>query len=1091
MPVLPDVRQQYGTNLGQPIDTSGEEQNAKVYGAIGQFSSQVGEFATQVARDINLKAANLEKSQKLAQYETQRQTLLDTMSRDPNLDFVNNSKQIEEDYRNTLRSSRESILTNAQSGMAKEMMEQSLASAEPEEALSLLKLKNEKINNALKIELSKAEEDYSSSLLSPNTDFNLANDNFKKTINRISSVYGSYYTPEVHQKYQQNIADIGAQRSMSTMLMSGRTQEAAAQLLGSNYSLLLNHMKTNFKNGVDTYMGVGLRDETRPGYYKVHLPNGTIVDFDSKNEEQWKKASFMLSKEFSRMSENVFIDSTPTNEIIRNSSPETKSQMFNSLFKALYTKPKEDTTIATKVANDFNKLATRGKVTKDHIDSVMAPEVLSNLNKGQQVEVASSLVVQAVQDIVNRIPREKISEQETILKEVEKFMETLPTTMKDDKNYQTVAAYVGDGDTEKGLEVLKQDIMSKVQRDAFLEAAERRRIELKTEFEKDPISTARKSIGESAQATAIRRKLFADGAIKKINGLTPDEYAFAKNEHTKIKSEVTSLGDAFGLTENVVDKDTENAIREAFRASYSDTGELTAIVDNLKKIYGDLDFAQLMVQVEQPDMVMALANSNLDYIGTLSRANKWFDSYKRTTMTKEGQEPALKEIYDAMAMDKSLNNYLNISMNYMKSSSPLVAKAMKENVKKVALYNMKQQGLYAQDSVDAAVKSLIGNNNELLKHKDGFFSDNKEYSVIVDKAHKLTSDDIKEAFDGSVGNIDWVRRQSFALPKEMQSKDGETYTRARFEKMITENATVINASNVDGFILGFRFADKNGDKKFIPLMTAEGEEALLPISEVKRMRDENKKKEEANSFLNKVIQMTGAVKDIFSTPAEVKTKAPQALTPPKSPITFTPTTYKLLTKNRSTDHFINSPMLYEINTLQRRENANMAKNFNKVILNHGTTTLGGAMTAAALKDAADALKIPYPKNKESKSLVEYFASTIKTKADYDKLFIKYMQINRNYIREELKGLPEYKKATLADLAWTLGANAIKKSGVVELFRDPSKTTEDIYNHLLSANMKISSDSNKTVSEIFKENFTTEIKGVREKNRRLREILAWK
>ena len=552
MPVLPDVQREYNSNVGQMPDTTGEEHNSKIYGAIGQFSESLGNFSANVARDLNVKAANIETTAKLSQYETDKKKLFDEMSRDPNLDFVANGKQIEEQFQEQMRLKRESLLQGSQSYMSRSAMEQKLASAEPEEALELLKLKNQKIEESKKLYLANVENNYGSTLMSPSADFNLANKEMKRAMNDASSIYGNYFTKEEAQKYQEKLSDFGGTHTMNAMLMQNRTQEAAAQLLGSNYTELLNHMKSNFKNGIDSYVGVGLRDESVVGQYNIHMPNGQIVAYQA-SEEQWKKSPYMLSKEYTKMNQNLFIDSTPTNELIKYASPKSKGEMFNKLFKALGDSPKQDKSLAVKMASDFEKISTQGKVEPSHVQSVMSDEVLINLNKAQLAGVGSSLVVNKVQDIVNSIPKEKLSTQEDILSNVDTYLKGLPKAMDNDPQFQKIAAYIGEGDVEKGLTILKQDLNTKMQRDSFIEYAEKRRLQLKTDYEKDPIATSLKSLGETAQGKAIRNKLFAGGAIKQVNGLKPDEYAYLQAENTKVKTEMKNLGDAFGISNNVVD----------------------------------------------------------------------------------------------------------------------------------------------------------------------------------------------------------------------------------------------------------------------------------------------------------------------------------------------------------------------------------------------------------------------------------------------------------------------------------------------------------------------------------------------------------
>ena len=1105
MPVLPDVRQQYSSNLGSVIDTSGEEQNAKVYGAISQFSSQVGEFATQVARDTNIKAANLEKSQKLAKYDLDRQSLLDSMSRDPSLDFVNNSKQIEDDYRATLRSNRESILTNAQSGMAKEMMEQSLASAESEEAISLLKLKNEKINDALKIELNKAEEDYSSSLLSPNTNFNLANDNYKKTINRISSAYGNYYTPEIHQKYQQNIADIGAERSMNNMLMGGRTQEAAAQLLGSNYSLLLEHMKGNFKNGVDTYMGVGLRDETRPGYYKVHLPNGAIVDYDSKNEEQWKKSPYMLSKEFSRMSENVFIDSTPTNEVIRNSSSQTKARMYDSLFKALSNKPKQDKTLASRVVKEAQDLAKRGKIEDQHIQTMLSDEVIPNLNKAELVDSATTIMVSRVQELVKRSEIEKISDQEAILENIDNFLTQSSKNIENDPQMQKIATYLGDGDTDKGFQILKLDVLSKNQRDAYIKAAEDRRLQLKGDYEKDPVGTALKSLGETPQGRNIRQKLFAEGAIKKVNSLTNAEVNYLKSENEQVKSRMAKLSDAFGETTNVVDVDTEKALKKTFETSYSDTNELVGIIDNLKKIYGPRDFANLMNQVGQSHLAQALQDKNFEYIEDLSKATKWAAQYTRANNLNIDQLPMSKEVLTKLSESDDLQGYINVMLKGARSSQPLNAEAARDNAYKLTMFYMKDRGLSVEEASKLAVKRLVGDHNVILMQKPGKLFGGRDYSVIIDKSHKVSEDDLRKAFDDTLGNTDFLVKQHLMIPPELsKDKNGETYDMDRFLSEVTHNGAVINSDNGDGFVYGI--IDKS-TKRFIPLRNTEGDEIILPMREVKRVRDARLKLNTETSFTSRIMNFvfprtkensqnsTLINKNIApsTSPVAPSTASAAPSTTNSTPIKQAPRLddffknnefeYRTLANQRSTEKFINEPEKFEVEQTMKFENQNMLKNFNTVYPNKKAITLGGALTADALKDVAAKRKMVLPSNlKTPKDIVEYFASTTKTKAQYDSLFKDYMIINRGYIREQLKGLPEYKKNTLADLSFVLGAGAVIKSKVADYLKDPNISSTAIIDYLKSSPV---------VSENLLANYFTSINGKMEPNRRLRSIFKWK
>ena len=1120
MPVLPDVRSSYNVNVGNQPDTSGEDHIAKTYGDIANFSSEVGNFATGVARDINQKSSAIESTQKITQYNSDLNAKLDSMSRDPNLDFVNNSRVIEKDFMDNMEYKRKSIIDSAQSNMSRDMLERQFASSRGEEAMQLLKLKNKRINEALDLEKNNIMDSYGSAMITPDADFNRANEEMKKSMVRLSSVYGDYFTPEQHQQFQQKISSFGGVNAMNNMIMTNRAQEAGAQLLGSNYPVLWDHIKKNYAKGQDAFIGIGLRDESNPGHYRVHMPNNLVVDYYS-SEEQWKKSPYMLSKEFTKWADNVFVDSSPTNELIKYASPQAKEEMYNKLFKALASKPKQDSSLAVKINKNASELVMKGKLQPEHMQSLMADETLSNLNDGQLSEAANTVVLNKVMTMVNQIPKEKISTQEDIIQGVGNYLDDLEKNIDKDPDFQKIATYVGKGNMEVGIAKLKQTVLSKPARDSFLEAADKRRIQLKADFEKDPVKVAEDSLGETPQTKQILKKLFADGAIKQVNGLNPDEYKYMKTHNEQVQTKMKKLGDSFGMQDKVVNADTEQAIKNAFEASFSDTNQLVGLVDNLKKIYGPEQFANLMNQVGQTPVAVALESNNFQFIEEITKANKWFKQYRSATLTPEGEDPIGKQIAAKLYSDDTFNNFINASLRGAKSSQPLAVQAMKDSAFRLTYFYMKDRGLGVEDAQKLAVQRLIGDNNEILSiQTGGWFSKNRDYNAIVDKKYKLKAEDLKDAFDSTVGDEDWVDSKKFMIPPEM-SKDPNSnmvIEYSRFVKDVVDNATVINTNDGSGFILGFK--DKE-TKRFIPLRTAEGEQAVLSIAEIKRVRAIKNAQIRPSLldsltnglssaispdlFVNSELNPTGKkISSPIPTPKSTPSSNGIPIVPPllKSPenrtlIDNTPI-YRIDTKMRSTENFVNDIQKWEVDNMQKWENADMEKNWRVVygVDKHGKrlpnapVTLGGAMTGPALVDTAKKLNIPIPPDKKTnEDIVKYFAATTQTKAQYDNLFKTYMQLNRSYIAQNLKGLPPAKKNALEQIAWVLGAGVANHSGVAKLLHDDTKTPNDIMNFLKNSSFK-TKDMTKTTGELAKSNFFTSIGGNMEPNRRLRSLLKW-
>lgn len=1049
MPILPDVNREMSLNVGRQVDSSGAEQAANVYGAIGQLSQNVGQIATQVARDLHVQSAQLEASTKKANYEAETANFLESLSKDPDADFVFRGDEIEQTFKTRQQQRRQSLLDNAQSYTSRSIMEQQLASSEAEESLRLLKVKNDRISQSKNVYLDKTANSFGESLASFDTDFNKADLSYQKAINTTEATFRGYIQPDELQKYKTKLADSGAMTTLHTMIADNRLPQAALQFFGPNAKTLQDHMKLNFTNGKETFDGIGIRDEQRPGFYKIQLSNGAPPLDIKVDEEKWKKAPYMLSKIYTKMADNVFIEEDPRRIMLKDVSPSARAQMFDTIFRGLNSQPKEDSSLVSKALTSALVKAKEGQLTDKAVQELLVADKVSAMNKAQLTDLASVVAAKQLQNYTNSISDEKLAHQPELIAKLDSDFPEVVKAMAENPALEPIAIRLGDGDLEKGKRILTEELSTQKLRDQMVDFATKKSERLKREIDEDPVRVAEQSVEVIPQIKALEDRLFTNGEIMNVGSITPRDAEVFKGQRQKIQSKMNSLRDNFGARDYVLNKDRVKQLNTILTSSFSDTGKLSIVIDNLRNMYDARDFATIMEQVDRPHLAVALYTKNLDLLNELVRSEKYYSSNTKNLPDKSGD--AFITLKSSIESNDTLQNYIAATANFSNSSQPKVAEAVKEAANRLALYYMNDRNLEAEEAVELATRKLVGDDNMIIRDTD--WANTKNYSIIIPKSYKVEEQEALDAFDSSVGSESWLRSQNLKIPEAVKA-DYDAIGLEGYERFIEyakNNRAVRNSADGTGFDMGF--LDKN--KKFIPLISNEGAVVSISADSLKQHVEAKRSFEKKNSWISNDAPVSISTSNIYENPTMDRNFTTGFRKKFDSPI-------KMEVKVRSTENFITVPHDTEVRTLQLFENPNMDKNFNKVSSKtyadgKTATTLGGALTGGALRDVAKSFNEKIPSGLTDAQVVDYYSKKITTKGEYDKYFKEYMKINRSYIKEELRGQTNSGKYLLADLSWTIGAQTVKDLGIAPLLRN--RQTAEVMTKLMANPMFVANYPN--------------------------------
>lgn len=1020
MPILPDVNREMNMNVQRLADTSGAEQAASVYGAIGQLSQNVGNIATQVARDLHTRAGSLEAQDKLSKYQLETSSYLDTLRKDDTQDFISNSKEIEDTFRARQQQRRTALLDGADSMYSRSILEEQLNTAESEEALKLLDVKSKRIASDSDAYIQRSMNSFGQTVGNPDADVDFADIAYKKTTNSLYQVFSPHMSREDIQKMNTRFADDGIDKSSTAMILKGNVKALSEKFFGPTSAILAQTMDSNFRSGKNVNAGVGIRNESKPGVYNVTNPDGTTKELQVGLED-WKKSEMVIDASITGGKENKFITSVTPQGMLADVSPQMRGAVFNRIFQALNKKPKEDSSLERKKLASATALLKDGKLPVKAYEDITSDAVISKFDAAKLSDVASIIIGMNTQNFVNSIPDNKLARQKDLVKFVDDNWEKIAQKTKDDPKFTAVATKLADiykTDVDSAKSILMDQLSTQKLRDQIVDTATRKSEALKTLATKDIAAAAQSRMEIPDQVKGFNDFLFTQGGILQPGAMRSQAGQNYKDFLAQRKEKAAELSDTFGLKNNPLTEEQVAGLKSYLSESYSDSGKLTNIIDNLRDMFvnSPSDFTTLMVeQLKMPILAHTIMQENYTALHDTVRAAKYFDA----NASRMQNDSTLTDFKKAVFANDDIKKVQRILSQSSNSAEPQIAADIADNIFKLSVYYKNNRiGLSDDEAIKMAADTLIFKDNDVLLTTPGTFSKGAGYySVIHKKAEGVDAQKLQDTLDSTVGNIDWLLKENIPLPKEV-AKD-EEFTRMgrqRFLEYVVKNKAARNSAMSGGVDLGFNYKGR-----FIPLPDGEGGFLKISLNDVKFVNKKVADKEVTQERMD--VEIPGDIsgrRTVLSKRGwynvDERNKVAKEISGKKT--------------QNSLD-FANNPTDEDVKGFNELENANIEKNYNKI---YDTTlngvrarTLGGSMTSMALEDVLNKRGIDTSKM----SADEVFATaqkSIKSPSDFYEMQKEYMRLNRHAIQAQLRKVSGNPSAMqlLSDMSMVLGAGAINK-----------------------------------------------------------------
>lgn len=1016
MPILPDVRQEYNMNVGQMPDVSGAAEEAAFYNTVGQLSRSAGQLATQVSRDLHVQAADLETTEAVSRYNAESAAYYDILERDSELDFVKGSKQIAEEFKARQAARKQSLLDNAGSFLAKSQIEARLANSEAEESLKFLGIKQKRMIDSKGAYLQKTQNNFSSSLMSTDSTFDGASRGYMNLVNDVFATFKDYMPEDERQSFLTKTADQGALMTLSSYKSRGEIDKAAAQFFGpAKAAQIYGIMTRNHKAGKDGAAGFGERINDKPGYFRVKMSDTETVEV-KLSDAIWESSPYAYVGDSKSGIEPIGITAFPQDGILKDISPQTRMQMFADIMSDLSKRPKKDSSLANLKLNSALALSKNAELSDKAYNDLMQPAVLENLDDAGLAKAGAVIATKEAQNYIKSIEKQKISRQDEMIKNLDAAFPAIMQSISQKPEFKLISQYLGKGDEKAGREeLLDSELATRKVRDAFHDAAMKRQAQLEKDSKEDIGKVALSRLDLTPQAKDSMDYFFVQGGITQPHSVRSPRGQVLKDILSDTFEKADELADKFGIPSRAISNEHVARIKYYLKANYQNAGELTNIVSNLKDAFPSAQkFNEFMAdQLGEPTLAAASIMGNYTAIHDLVRANQYMEKNK----TNFQDNDKFKDFKDTVVGSDDFENVKTALLQAANSSQPAVVDALRNDFVSLAMYYKSTgYGMSDTDAIKKAAETLIYKDHEVVVEKKSWFSPSKrDLALIVKKSEGVNSETVKTAIKATVGNKEWLRSQAIPYPKEVMQDAKMTGDYDRFLDTIVSNYSARTGPN--GIEVGFVY-----NKQFVPLPNNNGGLINLRIKDIKIAAQKAEELKNKKRY-ERVSVMPGAVSS------------------EKSFILGTDKWYDSSTQNfigrfllgddDMTHHqFLKIVTPAEIDDFNKLENPNIDRDYNKIMT--GTfngvtaTTIGGSMTASALKDVMDFRGIDR-KGMSNEAILKYFQKSIKTKQDFLNIQKDFMLKNKQNVKTQLAPLSNNaQRFFIMDLANVIGSGAVNK-----------------------------------------------------------------
>jgi hypothetical protein len=1018
MPILPDVEREYSLNVGRVPDSSGVGLQAARYDAISKVSGQLGDLATNVARDLHVKASNIEVDQKLGKYKAASKQLYEATLNNPDLDFVNNSDTIEKSFLEQQKKVRDDIIGTSQSYLSKSRMEEKLAGADAEDAIVFLDIKERRINDSMELSREDVKRSFADTTTRMDADFNLIGGEWKSSVVRHSNIFRGYEKPIDTQRFKTDLADDGGLRAVSYMVHGNRTVEAATQFYGKHAATLSKVMHENFTNGRNVYTGIGIKDPSKEGIFNVYMEDGSKKEV-KESSSNWKKGSYIL--EGYDKGKNLIIEDTPSEiEMLNNMSPSARNRAKDFLFEALGRKPKEDNSLWNRQLDNIREAAISGDASiQETIKSV------TTLDRTLPMSVNDATTLDLVTTAANAVYMDRSIKAGKFLNiaDLPQFEEDLkksyPEYLKEIAKTGTVKnalTKLGKGNIDAGIAVVMNGALTRDNVDKMFKQNMAKNDKYRRDFQVDPIKTSLEINPLNVQENNLLISAFSKGGFLDLERAGDSNINSLNNLLLKRRSNARQSMGGISPVSEILTKEEATDFERIWNQASQDNGQVLKFVTALRRL--DPDVANALVhQINKPELLIAPYLKNPVEIQDMALASK---DYKYNVEKVKADDNKISGIKKEIIDNKVINSFSIALTRGDTTKGKAVNDAFVDSTLKLTMQYM-ARGVDKDEAIEQATKTIVTNNFDVVDANDAFFESRKNY-VLLPKNSGIESGKLYENVMGVLKDEDtWLNNNNLIIPKS--SLDANERSGGLAAKNLSKDiaSTVSLRPSVNGKYVDVVYEDKStGVKNIQSVLQRFPDGSIGPIrfsvDELRRLANKEVKTAlTLDSFLPKTSEVTSThrvskwnnIKDIMSSTAE-------------SPIST----------------YIHQPSDVAFKTMQYHEGSSI-NNYNTIVKDgKGGFNLYGGLKLSHLQET----DIKVFKQTPKATLQEYaqLFGSVKNTSIADKYMKGTITATRLQLSKQLDffhSLNEVSRDILTDLSFIRGTTGALSTGIQNALRD--------------------------------------------------------
>jgi hypothetical protein len=694
MPVLPEVTRDYNVGVGRLADTSSDQGDAALYGAISQLSEGVGKFAAQVAGDLNRAEAKLKATENVSKYQAAYEQKKNEIQNNPNITMYKQAQQVQDEWVQQQKNIKQSMLDNSSSYLEQEYTRDALAGSEGKEAVDFLAFKEKRIKEEVDQVQKQSLADLSLSLSDLDTTYDKGNKIYKETSSSHAKNMSGLLPREQFAEFNTQAANIAAVRSTETALRNKRDLEALTMIVGPDAAnKIMGKAQKNYIDGLDS--------STDPEIQK-------LVKFKSNLE------------------------------MLQNVDAPTQEHLIKMVLGSVFNKHKEDDSVHKKNVKNATEESFEGKnIDENKIKDykMLAQATPATATDIETMDANDPLVFALVARNVRNARKYPLATQEKTNQFIVDNMPLIVKEIVEMPELQENLKRLGKGDIEKGKAVYSNRL-SQYDKTRRISDFLKSRFEAdKKAFKEDPIAHSQEvfklsPIEEDTIGSFINRQQF-------LFSRNPKEWKLFSDALKVRQDNAKGVIGGFNPTNEILTKEETRSMSDLFDKGLNDQGLLTNFLIGLNSLPPDQKI-QVLEQIKRPELIVA--SNNPEVLQQLGEAVKNYTINKQRSgiVDPEGMKTFKQEVlqYDIN------NNFSAALIRGNTSNATAIRNGYNEAVEKLALGYM-ANGVDKDKAIAQASKDLIADQVKVLEVTGNFSNANKVH-VIFPKNFKYEEEQVQD-----------------------------------------------------------------------------------------------------------------------------------------------------------------------------------------------------------------------------------------------------------------------------------------------------------------------------------------------------------